>query len=44
MALAAGSAPYIERAGYYAAGDGGDALYQWECNLDMRGRLPKRWA
>ena len=28
-ALAAGFAPYIERAGYYAAGDGGDALYQW---------------
>lgn len=28
-ALAAGSAPYIERAGYYAGGDGGGALYAW---------------
>jgi hypothetical protein len=29
-ALAAGSAPYIQRAGYYAPGDGGGALYRWD--------------
>jgi hypothetical protein len=29
-ALAAGSAPFIQRAGYYAPGDGGGALYRWD--------------
>jgi hypothetical protein len=29
-ALAAGSAPYIQRAGYYAAGNGGAAVYHWD--------------
>jgi hypothetical protein len=53
-ALAAASVPYIQRAGYYAPGDGGGALYRWDqtstctddggsCIKPNRGPAQGRW-